>query len=50
MLIVGDKEKDQEGVAVRTREKGNIGMMKSKEFIQKLKEEVDRKSLQLMEK
>ncbi|MBI3980495.1 threonine--tRNA ligase [Candidatus Microgenomates bacterium] len=50
MLIMGDKEQDQESVAVRTREKGNIGMMKSKEFIQKLREEVDRKSLQLMEK
>ncbi len=37
MLVVGDAEQKVKSVRVRTREKGDIGMMKIEEFIKKLK-------------
>lgn len=35
MLVVGDKEEKKKGVAVRDREKGDLGMMKLTEFVEK---------------
>ena len=37
MLVVGDKEIKSKSVRVRTREKGDIGMMKMNKFIEKIK-------------
>ncbi len=36
MLVVGDKEKKDNSVRVRDREKGDIGMMKTEKFISKI--------------
>ena len=44
MLVVGDKEVENNTVSVRTREDGDIGAIKVEEFIKKIKEEItDRK-------
>ena len=40
MLVIGDKEIEAGGVAVRSRQDGDIGQMKIEEFIEKIKEEV----------
>ena len=45
MLVVGDKEKEEKTVAVRMREKGDIGSMKLDEFIAKVKKENDEKTV-----
>ncbi len=45
MLVVGDKEMEENAVGVRNRKDGDLGAMKIDEFISKLKEEVDSKSL-----
>jgi len=43
MLVVGDKEMEAETVRVRQRQKGDIGEMKLKEFIEKAKMEIEKK-------
>lgn len=43
MLIVGEKEKAANSVAVRHREKGDLGMMKMDEFIKKIIKEIESK-------
>ena len=50
MLVVGDKENAQDSVAVRTRDKGNIGVKKIADFTVELEKEVAERSLALMEK
>ena len=45
MLVVGDKEMEDKAVGVRNRKEGDLGAMKVEDFIVKLKEEVDSKSL-----
>ena len=40
MLVVGDKEIESKSVGVRSRKDGDIGAMKTEEFINKIKEEV----------
>ncbi|MEK7598297.1 MAG: threonine--tRNA ligase [Patescibacteria group bacterium] len=40
MLIVGEKEMQAESVAVRHRDKGDEGMIKLEDFIEKLKKEI----------
>lgn len=42
-LIVGAKEVEQQGVAVRRRKKGDLGFMKVEELVVKLKEEIESK-------
>ena len=41
MLVVGEKEIESKSVGVRSRKDGDIGAMKTQEFINKLKEEVE---------
>ena len=41
MLIVGEKEIESKSVGVRSRKDGDIGEMKTEEFINKLKEEIE---------
>ena len=41
MLVVGDKEIESKSVGVRSRKDGDIGAMKTEEFINKIKEEVE---------
>ena len=43
MLVVGPKEVEENTVAVRSREAGDIGTMGIKEFEQKLLEEIENK-------
>lgn len=43
MLILGDKEIEQNMVAVRSRREGDIGKMSLDEFISKLKKEIEEK-------
>jgi threonyl-tRNA synthetase len=43
MLIVGEKEMKSKSVAVRDREKGDLGMMKIEKFLEKIKTELQRK-------
>jgi len=43
LLIVGDKEMKSDSVAVRNRKKGDLGPMKTKEFIAKIKEEIEKR-------
>ncbi len=45
MLVVGDKEKEEKTVAVRMREKGDIGSMNLDEFIVRVKKENDEKTV-----
>ena len=40
MLVIGDKEKEENTVTIRSREKADVGTMKLEEFIEKIKEEV----------
>lgn len=44
MLILGDREIEQQAVAVRSRSEGDLGSMPIGELIAKLQDEVDRKS------
>ena len=43
MLIIGDKEKEEGSVAVRMREKGDIGSMSLQDFADRVKKENDEK-------
>ena len=43
MLVLGAKEQEGKLVAVRSRKDGDIGQMKSDEFIAKVKKEIDEK-------
>jgi threonyl-tRNA synthetase len=43
LLVVGEKEQKSDSVAVRDRKKGNLGPMKTKKFIAKIKEEIEKK-------
>lgn len=45
MLILGDKEVEEEKVGVRERKSGDLGQMELSEFIAKVREEIDNKSL-----
>jgi threonyl-tRNA synthetase len=47
MLVVGEKEKERNGVSVRIHKKGDIGAMDTVVLIAKLKEEIDHKILTL---
>ena len=40
LLVVGDKEEKSDSVRVRNRKKGDIGPVKTKKFIEKIKEEI----------
>ena len=43
MIIVGQKEEEENLVAIRSRKDGDIGTMNLQEFIEKVKEEELRK-------
>jgi len=43
LLVVGDKEMKRKSLAVRMRGKGDLGEMKLKKFIEKIKEELEKK-------
>ena len=43
MLIVGGKEQKVKTVAVRDREKGDLGAMKIEKFLEKIREEIEKK-------
>lgn len=43
MLVLGDKEMNDGNVAVRSRKQGDMGVMGLNEFIEKIKEEIDKK-------
>jgi threonyl-tRNA synthetase len=43
MLVVGDKEMKSKAVRVRKRKKGDIGQVKLKEFLEKIKIEIEKK-------
>ena len=45
MIIVGDKEKEQNLIALRSRKSGDIGTLGLNEFISKITEEINEKSL-----
>ncbi len=45
MLVVGDKEIEAKKVAVRSRTQGDLGAVGTQEFLEKLKEEVSKKTL-----
>ena len=45
LLILGDKEKEADTVAVRHRKQGDIGAMPLAEFISKIKKEINEKAL-----
>ena len=41
MLVVGDKEKEANAVGVRSRKDGDVGAQDLKDFISKIKEEIE---------
>lgn len=43
MLVIGDKEIEANAVAIRSRKDGDIGQMKTEDFINKITEEIDKK-------
>lgn len=43
MLILGEKELNEETVAVRSRKQGDMGAIGLDEFISKVKEDVEKK-------
>ncbi len=45
ILVVGDKEEKSETVAVRQRGKGDLGAMKMKDFLAKIKKEIEQRSI-----
>ena len=45
MLVLGDKEIEANAVGVRNRKDGDLGQMSLDEFLKKIKEEIDNKSL-----
>ncbi len=44
LLIIGQQEQTADSVAVRDREKGDLGQMKTKKFISQIKEEIKKKN------
>jgi threonyl-tRNA synthetase len=46
MLVVGDKEVANEAVAVRHRERGDLGTKSLVDFMQGIKEEIDTKAIE----
>jgi len=40
MLIIGDKEKDKGGVSLRARKEGDLGAMKTEEFLKRVREDI----------
>ena len=40
MLVIGDKEKEDNKVTIRSREEVDVGTMKLEEFIEKIKSEM----------
>lgn len=47
MLVVGEKEKVADAVAVRQHKKGDIGSMKREDFLRKAKQEIQNKTINL---
>ena len=47
MLVVGDKEWQTGTVSVRTKKKGNMGILKVDEFKERAKKLINEKSLEL---
>ena len=45
MLVVGDKEREEGSVAVRMREKGDIGSMSYADFQKRVSEEIAKKTV-----
>ena len=45
MLIVGDKEVEENKVSIRDRKEGDLGAVDSKEFIEKLKKEIEERKI-----
>jgi threonyl-tRNA synthetase len=45
MLVIGEKEKQSESVAVRLHKKGDVGGMKATDFQAKIREQIDNKAL-----
>lgn len=45
MLVVGDKEEKEQKVAVRSRDKGDLGQMGLQKFLEEIRIEIDKKSL-----
>ncbi|KJF28419.1 threonyl-tRNA synthetase [Clostridium aceticum] len=45
MLVIGDKEVETQSVAVRSREKGELGSVEAASFIQDLLEEIENKNI-----
>lgn len=43
LLIIGEKEQKTDSVAVRDRKKGDLGPMKINKFVEKIKNEIERK-------
>ena len=43
LLIIGEKEKKTDSVSVRNRKKGDLGPVKVDKFIEKIKEEIEKK-------
>ena len=43
LLIIGEKEQEADSIALRDREKGNLGPMKTNKFIEKIKKEIEEK-------
>ena len=43
MLVLGEKEQEENIVAVRSRKDGDIGNMKVDEFVAKVQKEIDNK-------
>ena len=43
MLVVGDKEIEENAVAVRSRKEGDLGQVNQAEFLEKMKEEIKNK-------
>ncbi len=41
MLVIGDKEKENNSVGVRSRKEGDIGQIEIKQFIQMIREEIE---------
>jgi threonyl-tRNA synthetase len=44
MLVIGDKEMDNNAVAVRSRKDGDLGSLDVNDFVKKILEEIDTKA------
>ena len=45
MLVVGDKEAEAGTISLRSRKNGDEGTMSAEEFISRIREEIDSRSL-----